>query len=111
IKLLAVPGERLIADAPQRDTQDFVLLNGPAFFARNAADMVIAARLQADDAFPSTFFASPGRLAGLAATVAMTSAQADSPLDLTHFRQTPYKLGSEGLGEYPVRPGGPAPEE
>jgi hypothetical protein len=110
IKLLAVPGERLIADAPQRDTQDFVLLNGPAFFARNAADMVIAARLQADDAFPSTFFASPGRLAGLAATVAMTSAQADSPLDLTYFSQTPYKLGSEWLVKYRLRPDEPVPK-
>lgn len=86
-------------------TQDFLLINGPAFFARNAADMALAAELQQKDQFPSSFFASLGLLKGLAALVQMARTQADSPLELTYFSQTPYKLGAESYGvKYRLRP-------
>ncbi len=106
IKLLDVPaGQRLIeADWAQKSTQDFILLNGPAFFARNATDMAVAAALQAKDEFPSSFFASVHRLPGLHALLTMTRSQADSPLDLTYFSQTPYKLGDVVVVKYRLRP-------
>ena len=108
IKLLEVnqAGEPL--DPPgvdQKRTQDFLLINGPAFFARNAADMAVAAELQQKDQFPSSFFASVSLLRGLAALVQMAQTQADSPLELTYFSQTPYKLGEWPHGvKYRLRP-------
>lgn len=53
IKLLEVEGApRLLPEEQdQPETQDFIFLNGPAFFARNAADMKIVAKLQATDTF------------------------------------------------------------
>jgi hypothetical protein len=108
IKLLAVKsaGNRLSPPgANQTDTQDFLLLNGPAFFARNAADMANAAELQQKDQFPSSFFGSLDLLKGLAALVQMAQAQADSPLELTYFSQTPYELGAGSYGvKYRLRP-------
>ncbi|MET0790179.1 MAG: hypothetical protein ABW061_01545 [Polyangiaceae bacterium] len=108
IKLLEVKGAGTRLQPPgvdQIDTQDFLLINGPAFFARNAADMAVAAELQQKDQFPSSFFGSVELLNGLAALVQMAQTQADSPLDLTYFSQTPYRLGADSYGvKYRVRP-------
>jgi hypothetical protein len=113
IKLLEVDeaGDRLSPPGvDQHNTQDFLLINGPAFFARNAADMAVAAELQQKDQFPSSFFASGGLLNGLAALAQMAQNQADSPLELTYFSQTPYKLGDQSYGvKYRVKPLSKAP--
>jgi len=114
LKLRAVEGEALelprvagAADEPVALTgdggaaeQDFILLNGPAFFAKDAAEMVEASELEARDAFPGAFFV--GRTAGFMALLAMAQNQANSPLDLTYFSQTPYALG-EHVVKYRVR--------
>lgn len=108
IKLLEVDqaGPRLSPPGiDQKSTQDFLLINGPAFFARNAADMAVAAELQQKDQFPSSFFASVDLLKGLAALIQMAETQADSPLELTYFSQTPYKLGAASYGvKYRLKP-------
>jgi hypothetical protein len=98
-------------DEPQTTTQDFIFLNGPAFFANKAADMVVAAELEADDKFPSSFFLSTNRLKSLAALLGMAKNQADSPVDLTYYSQTPYRLGPDLVVKYRLRPLRPrAPE-
>jgi len=105
IKLLGVAGPRILGDPKaQQSTQDFIMLNGPAFFARNAAEMAIVADLEARDEFPSNFFLTPTRLRGLAALLHMAQNQPESPLDLTYFSQTPYKLGAGGRMKYRLRP-------
>jgi len=40
IKLLNVPGEKLLEDEKDATTQDFVLFDNPVFFIRNVADYV-----------------------------------------------------------------------
>ena len=40
IKLLGVPGEKLLEDEKDATTQDFVLIDNPVFFIRNVADYV-----------------------------------------------------------------------
>jgi hypothetical protein len=40
IKLLNVPGEKLLEDEKDAKTQDFVLIDNPVFFIRNVADYV-----------------------------------------------------------------------
>jgi hypothetical protein len=101
IKLLAVPGPRLLDD--QRATQDFVCSTHPAFFARNARDMVEVAKLEARDRFPSDFFAKPERFPGLAALMAIGSIKAVSPVTLDYYSQTPYRLG-EHIVKWRLRP-------
>ncbi|MFZ5895014.1 MAG: hypothetical protein ACOY0T_28400 [Myxococcota bacterium] len=84
--------------------QDFLFLNDPAFFASNAQAMAVAARLEADDKFPSGFFLAAGNLAGLAALIRMASAKPESPLDLTYYSQTPFQLGPNLIVKYRLRP-------
>jgi len=103
IKLLDVPGARLLDDQ-NVGVQDFLFLNGPAFFAPTAEAMAVAAQLEADDKFPSGFFLSSGNLGGLAALLRMASTQADSLLDITYFSQAPYRLGNTLLVKHRLRP-------
>lgn len=85
----------------QADVQDFLLLNGPAFFAKDAREMVQVARLEAEDRFPSNYFLS--RPHALVALIHMLRAQGDSALDLTYFSQTAYAFGPKVV-KYRVAP-------
>ncbi len=48
IKLLGVPGPKLADD--EKETQDFLLINSPVFFVRNAADYVELSKANAEEA-------------------------------------------------------------
>ncbi len=105
IKLIDVPqGASLPEGSPptfQEGTQDFLLVNGPTFFAKDAEEMTIAAELEAQDLFPSDFLLTRPR--ALIATVTPLRSQAPSPLDLDYFSQTPYSLGPHLTAKYSVR--------
>lgn len=103
IKLLDVQGPRLL-ERDRTNTQDFLLINFPAFFARNAEDMAEAAELEAEDAFPGSFFASPSRLRGFQAFLGTADGKVLSPLALTYFSQTPFAHGDHAIVKYRVRP-------
>lgn len=108
VKLLDVGGDRL-EDSIKQDIQDFLFINGPAFFAATAFSMVEAARLEADDTFPSNFFVSSGNLNGLAALLKMSSSQGDSPLDLTYYSQAPFQHGPDLVVKHRLRPANQSP--
>src|SRR5439155_22912832 len=61
IKLFDVPGEKLLPDQRDATTQDFVLLDYPTFFIRNAVDYAAFAPLLRD----TTFLAQRGWVAKL----------------------------------------------
>jgi len=87
---------------PESKSQDFVLLNGPAFFARDAAEMAVISQLEVQDLFDLSHFLRSRNPRGLQAALHMLGNQGISPLDLDYFSQTPYALG-EHVVKYRVR--------
>ena len=106
IKLLDVAaGPRAVLDDPDPGTtHDFILLNGPAFFAADVRDMAELAEAQANDSFPGGFFARLDRFRGLQALLHMAVKDVRSPLDLTYFSQTAYLLGPGEAVKYRLQP-------
>lgn len=105
IKLLGVPGAKLLDDEADAPTQDFVLIDHPVFFIRNVADYV---------PFMEDFrrLRSPGLsfgkiIAGIKLLFspdykwrllrATGSKKPDSPLRISYWSTTPAKLGSSAV--------------
>ncbi len=101
IKLLDVAGSA-------STTQDFVMINYPAFFVRNAADYVAF-----QTASPAWRFFFPGfnplnfRIHELLAARGITSQTVRNPLDIRYWSMTPYRFGDQAC-KFSARPAGPA---
>jgi len=98
-----------VAQSPST-TQDFVMLNHPVFFVRNAADYVDleTASSQARFFFPSL---NPFgfRLHELMAALALAGQKVRNPLSPRYWSMTPYRLG-DGACKFSARPAGaPSP--
>jgi Catalase len=98
IKLMDVPGVKVLDDERDAPTQDFVLASCPRFFIRSIADYVKFARV----ATKKPAFRVLGFFFGLnpfawkmhELRALVTSLQpADNPLSLRYWSQTPYRLG------------------
>jgi hypothetical protein len=102
IKVMEVAGSR-------SGTQDFIMINSPRFFVRDAADYV---RFQAAADRPLGFF-FPGwnpfkfRLHELFAAQAITSRVVANPLNIQYYSMTPYLYGDIAC-KFSLRPAGPA---
>ncbi len=103
IKLLGVEGS-------PSGTQDFVMVNHPVFFVRNAIDYV-----EFNEASPGWRFFLPGwnplhfRLHELLVARAITRRVVRNVLDIRYWSMTPYRLG-EAVCKFSARPvGGPSP--
>ncbi|AVH68978.1 catalase family protein [Nostoc sp. 'Lobaria pulmonaria (5183) cyanobiont'] len=98
IKLLQVEGEKVLDD--EQETQDFLLINHPVFFVRDAqgfANLTKASVGQANEE----------ELRSLQPTFevlkAVTSKQVANPLLIQYWSTTPYKLGSVSI-KFSVKP-------
>lgn len=100
IKLIGVAGRKLLPREAWEPTQDFLLINFPVFFVRNAADYVPFVAAEARDRL-DLFFASRPHEAGIAAA---TGAQViGNVLDQSYFSMTAYRLGRLAV-KYRARP-------
>jgi hypothetical protein len=94
VKLLGVEGERNLTEADDEKTsQDFVMVNHPVFFVRNAAKYVAFQQaLQSDRVMLWVF--NPVRFfhEGLIGLSILRQTMVN-PLDATYFSMVPYKLG------------------
>ena len=96
-------------ESSQSGTHDFVMVNHPVFFVRNAADYVEFQKAVAQDALRKFFF--PGfnplnfRLHELAIALAIRSRKVDNPLDIQYWSATPYRFGDNAM-KFSVRPCG-----
>lgn len=112
IKLVGVPGPKLAED--EKATQDFLLINSPVFFVRNAADYVDLSKANAAGK-PFSFFIGWNpfrwRLHELSAALALLHKKTSNPLDIRYWSLTPYLLGDAGPVKYSARPCAAAPEE
>ncbi|MGV0028807.1 catalase family protein [Phormidesmis priestleyi] len=98
IKLLQVEGEKVLDD--EQETQDFLLINHPIFFVRDAqgfANLMKASVGQADEE----------ELRSLASTFevlkTITSKQVANPLLIQYWSTTPYQLGTQSI-KFSVKP-------
>ena len=112
IKLLGATGPKLADD--EKATQDFLLIDGPAFFVRNAADYVEFSKAAAEGrAFRFFIGWNPfrWRFHELRAALALIKRKVANPLSARYWSATPYLLGASGPVKYSARPCAPVPAE
>ena len=111
IKLLDVPGTKMLPDEADARTQDFVLASAPRFFIRNVRDYVQftkAATSKPAIRVLTYFFQGPPwrwRLHELGA-LNRSLHHAEDMLTTRYWSQTPYRLGPHAV-KYSVRPAAP----
>ena len=110
IKLLGVPGLKVLDEERNAQTQDFVLANSNAFFVRSTKDYVQFAQAFADNRLMSFFFGLNPlhcRLRELTNMLMAVGKQITNPLQTHYWSQTPYHLGPHAV-KYSARPLSPA---
>ena len=91
VKLLGVPGRKLLRGEADASTQDFLGINFPVFFVRNVADYVLFSRAKADGAFGHYLAARPHEARIIAA---INGQKIHDVADLRYFSMTPFTLGN-----------------
>ena len=110
LKLLDVPGEKLLASAANAGDQDFVMFNHPAFFVRDVAEYRSNFAAQADGKKILAFFPSwdprSWEFRHLVIALKTLAPAPQSPVQNTYNSIAPFKLGPLNI-KYRVIP---APE-
>jgi catalase len=119
IKLLDVPGNKILPDERAAKTQDFVMINYPVFFADDPSHYLDLIKL-AGASNPlaklvqltmAAAHMGPSIISVASLAKKMTSSQISSPLETRYWSQTPYRLGDpphKQAIKYSARPRGPA---
>jgi Catalase len=94
IKLLDVPGDKILEDARQANTQDFILLNSPVFAAYDAAGYLAFIERQAS-ANPIARLCAPVALGlkGALIGMKMQTSRIANPLAIRYWSVVPFRLG------------------
>ncbi len=102
VKVLGVPGEKVLADERDATTQDFVMINYPTFLSSTVSDYTAfhTARNQGAKASEVLFKMSPKVQR---AVEGLTYGPFWNPLQARYFSQTPYRLGP-GAMKFSARP-------
>lgn len=107
IKLLDVPGDKLIDNATHGAEQDFVMFNHPAFFVRDVAEYKSNFAAQADGQKILAFFPSwdprSWEIRHLIIALKTLSPAPESPVATTYNSIAPFKLGPHNI-KYRVIP-------
>lgn len=96
VKVMGVGGMKLLDDEQSAGTQDFVMINHPVFFVRNAKDYVAFQNSTATWFITHLFHEVP-------IIVATGSKKVPNPLNSRYWSMTPYKLGTEQM-KYSAQP-------
>jgi hypothetical protein len=110
MKLMGVPGEKLLAEEKNEETQDFIMINSPVFFIPTVKEYGIFMRYMAGGSRYGYFFGGPSLRAGLwrlremmLALKTLKSAPR-SPLDPQYHSLSAYKLGPDLSVKYSAKP-------
>lgn len=110
IKLLDVPGEKLLGGSAHKNEQDFVMFNHPVFFVRDVAEYKSNFAAQADGKKVLAFFPSwdprSWEIRHLIIALKTLAPAPESPASTTYSSIAPFKLGPHNI-KYRVIP---APE-
>jgi Catalase len=103
IKVLGVPGKKLLEDETEATTQDFIMINHPVFFATDPARY----RSFMDDANSEHFYQKlriPFDLGAKGTLIALEtrSSKISNPLQARYWSMVPYQLGT-GVGRQAVK--------
>jgi hypothetical protein len=110
IKLMGVPGEKILDAEKHEETQDFLMIDQPVFLIKNAKDYAELFREigKIENRNPIKFF-FPGfnpfewRWRELQIALAVRTKTLTSPLSTQYWSSTPYKLGSQAI-KYTLKP-------
>jgi len=107
IKLLDVPGSKLLANPRHAREQDLVMFNHPAFFVRDVAEYQSNFAAQADGKKALAFFPSwdprSWEIRHLVIALKTLSPAPNSPVETTYNSIAPFKLGPHNI-KYRVIP-------
>ncbi|MER0044387.1 catalase family protein [Pseudomonas sp. MGal98] len=107
IKLLDVPGAKLMSNPRHAGDQDFVMFNHPAFFVRDVAEYRSNFAAQADGKKALAFFPSwdprTWEIRHLVIALKTLSPAPSSPVETTYNSIAPFKLGPHNI-KYRVIP-------
>ena len=106
IKLMNLPGERLLDSMQFGSTIDLVLASSPFFFAKNLTDfmgLLKASIAKYDKLMVLLYFVTHWKIAYR--TLAQILIKCNNPLEIPYFSGTPYQFGDETRAvKYHVRP-------
>lgn len=102
VKLMNVPGDKILTNQKFEQTQDFLMINHPTFFVRNAIDYVEFSEVLAKNGSPVKFFFSGvnplnWRLHELNVARKIQGKKLSDPLATRYWSMTPYLLGSRAV--------------
>jgi hypothetical protein len=104
LKLMGVPGPKLLDGEEHCTTHDFLLASHDAFLARDVAEFSGLARAMAEGKVISFLLRHPR----MAARYLASTAKHGSPLEPSYFSAVPYLFGDR-VAKYRVQPSRPAP--
>jgi Catalase len=103
IKVMGVSGMKLMDDEPTASTQDFVMINHPVFFVRNAADYVGFQKAAGGAGLGLTGWLAGHVFHETPIIIATGTKRITNPLSSRYWSMTPYKLGTEQM-KYSAKP-------
>lgn len=106
IKLLGVPGEKILNNASFLETQDFLLMSSETFFAKTIGElnMLLAAITSASKIKSMLYFLNPLHLSTLM-RIKKSMVACDNPLNILYWSTQPYQFGRvERAVKYHLRP-------
>lgn len=103
IKVLGVPGKKLLEDDDQAMTQDFIMINHPVFFATDPARYLSFMQDSSSDHFYRKLLI-PFDLGAKGTRIALEtrSSRISNPLQARYWSMVPYQLGT-GVGRQAVK--------
>ena len=112
IKLLGVEGEKLLEEERQAQTQDFILINHPVLFLKDAQDSLDFAKavqmakkmpLKALKPLPLLLMYVPSHWKQFGILKTIQKKPVTNPLQIQYWSTTPYKLGHHAI-KFSVKP-------
>ena len=98
IKLVDVPGDKILEDERQAQTQDFLLINYPVFFNKDPRDYVkLMRRLNSTNPLGVAAAIIPLGLDGASILAKILLQKMANPAQERYWSETPYRLGNEPL--------------
>jgi hypothetical protein len=110
MKLLGVPGEKLLEEEKNEETQDFIMINSRVFFIPTVKEYGIFMRYMADGSRYGYFFGGPSlhadswRLRELLLALETLKGAPRSPLDPQYHSLSAYTLGPDLNVKYSAKP-------
>lgn len=103
LKVLGVPGPKVLADEREATTQDFVMTNHPVFFIHDAAGYVDFVSAMSGSTWAKASWFGRHLFDEVPLVLAFTSQTIDNPLHAQYWSTTPSRLGS-GQMKFSAKP-------